>query len=283
MLPQIERGEFLVNDDIERMVREAEQAHRKRVESAERASASDGPDAGRQLVRRQSARIFEGVAVFVIAAQSLYVFGLNYCWILLIPLAFYSVVRVRKAKSRKKDIRYRINPIERFNIGSYVAGFEEITRSMRGMECLVGESDFIFVLRNGEELVRIPRNAVNHISVVDRVDVVDQPALGRKLVRGLCLALAGRRGEERGDVRCLAVDWSTEEGPNRKLFFEFSGPYANEEAYAALNMLYRYLRPRAAKPGDNERTCPHCGEIVRKTALICVHCGKFPGKPVISA
>jgi hypothetical protein len=258
------------------LVKEAEEAQRKRIQSADKAFTSAGPDPGKQVVRRESAKIFEGVAVFVIAAQSLYVFGLNYCWILLIPLVFYGAVKIKRSRSRKKDLRYRINPIERMSVGTYVAGFDEITRSLTGIECLIGDSDFIFVLRNGEELVRIPRDTVNHISVVDRIAPEEQPTFTGKLVRGFSYLLAGKEGEgKKGEKRCLAINWESGQGLSRNILFEFSGPYANEEAYSALNVLYNYLMPRPVRPGEDETACPHCGKVVKKQALACTHCGKY--------
>jgi len=272
------RGNRLVRDEIERRIREAEEAHRKKVQSADRDFAASGPDPGGQLVRREAAKIFEGVAILVIAAQSLYVFGLAYCWIFLIPLGLYSAVRLRKARSRKRVLKYRINPIERVGVGSYVAGFDEIKRPLRRMECLVGESDFIFVLRNREELVRIPRDSVNHISVVDSVTAAKDPTVSEKLARGLYFLLAGKSSREgQGERRCLAIDWETEEGVNRTLLFEFAGPYANEEAYSALNVLYKYLMPRPARLGQDERTCPYCGGIIKKSAFACSNCGRYVG------
>jgi hypothetical protein len=274
------KGDCLVNDDIERLVREAEQAHRKKVQSADKAFASSGEDPGKQLVRRESAKIFESVAIFVIAAQSLYVFGFNYCWVLLIPLALYGTVKLKRVRSRKRGLKYRINPIDRVSVGSYVEGFDEIKRPLPAIECLIGESDFIFVLRNREELVRIPRYAVNHISVVDRVTAVKSPTLPGKLARGFYVLLAGRGGKEReAEKRCLAIDWETGEGTNQSLLFEFSGPNANEEAYSALNILYKYLMPRSARPEEDERTCPYCAEVIRKNAFACMHCGKYLGPP----
>ena len=272
------RGDRLIKDEIERRIREAEQAHRKKVQSADREFAASGPDPAGQLVRREAAKIFEGVAIFVIAAQSLYVFGFTYCWIFLIPLGLYGAVRLRKARSRKRGLKYRISPIEKVGVGSYVAGFDEIKRPLRGMECLVGESDFIFVLRNREELVRVPRDSVNHISVVDSVAAAKDPNLSQKLARMLYFLVAGKSGREgRDDRRCLAIDWETGEGANRTLLFEFRGPYANEEAYSALNVLYKYLMPRPAKLHHDERTCPYCGEIIKKNVFACAHCGKYVG------
>ena len=47
--------------------------------------------------------------------------------------------------------------------------------------------------------------------------------------------------------------------------------------FGPLGLLTVGLMSRSEEPGDDERKCPYCAEVIKKQARVCKHCGNEVG------
>jgi hypothetical protein len=201
----------------------------------------EDPTPDRRLSDRDSTRIFQRVAAVVVLAQALYILDFAYWWILVMLLIFYGAMKFASSQSRKKAFVDQFDPSRRVPVGKYVTGFEDIRPSLFSVECLVGESYFVFISYGGAELGRIPRDGVNRVSVDDRHEMAEPATTMTRITRLISFLMTFGGGG--GNRRYLLFDWNSAEGARQITLFEFTGSSAHEDAYAAVNTLYRYLKP----------------------------------------
>jgi hypothetical protein len=235
---------------MEKPIKETYQVFKKKTLPRDQAFMAEmgpgDPAPDHRLSDRDSTRIFQRVAAVVVLSQALYILDFAYWWILLMLLVFYGAMKFAASQSRKKAFVDQFDPSRRVPVGKYVTGFEDIRQSLFTTECLVGESYFVFISYGGAELGRIPRDGVNRISVDDRHEMAEPATIMTRVTRLISSLMALVGGKE--NRRYLLIDWNSTEGARQITLFEFTGSSAHDDAYTAVNSLYRYLKPRPESP-----------------------------------
>lgn len=171
-----------------------------------------------------------------------------------------------------------LTTIDQAALGKYLVGLPGADESV-AVWCYVTDDSFIFrqVTKVGLGFAEIPRDSINEIRLDTRSEMTQRLAVGRMLAFGV-LSLAMPK-KERIESFCLLIDWDDRQGTRQNAVFQFAGPYGSERANKAATTLKKYVKPKVARLGAGEKTCPYCAETIKREAIVCKHCGRELSSP----
>lgn len=181
----------------------------------------------------------------------------------------------RKQKIQGIESGEKTPILERVRVGKYLGGLPDCTSTEPMVDCVITNSDFVFLSMGGGEIGRIPRNSVNDIIVEDKVAVTQRLTVTRMLALGLFSLAAPKKVKHK--EMCLVIDWNDRNGMRWNTVFEISkadGFDVNSITNRALIGLKKHQLQKIQIIREDEKKCPYCAEIIRKDAIVCKYCNR---------
>lgn len=165
--------------------------------------------------------------------------------------------------------------LPRIYLARYLTGFPDHNQPLEPVYCLVAAADFIFQYGSGayaREIFRLPRHALAAALVDDKTVIAQRLTTVTRLAFFGPFALALPK-KKKADSFWLDLEWrDLPEGVSRHAIFEFDGLQCDGYARLAANELLKHALSPPAGPGPDDKTCPHCAEIIKKDARLCRFC-----------
>jgi hypothetical protein len=176
-----------------------------------------------------------------------------------------------------------------FRVGRYLVGLENWSTVTDNVECVVAPGAFVFAKMNGQELGRIPRDAIEEVALDDKSQITQRLTVTRMVALGV-LALAAPKARKIKEW-CVGIRWVDAKGLKRAAVFEFTGPRPEEDANKVAGQLISYALAKAqpspaatihAPERADSKTCPFCAETIKAGAIMCRFCNRELPKPSVA-
>lgn len=196
----------------------------------------------------------------------------------IIGIIVFIILGIAAQKNNEKNAQIMkeklesLGAIDSVDVGVSITGLENNSATNFSITCGISEDDFIFLLSNGKEVGRIPRNSINKIIVDDKSKITQHVTVGRVLALGIFALAVPKTSKELSFY--LLMDWNNEEGIVENTVFEFSRVNSNILANKALTTLKKYVKQKVERLKVEEKKCPYCAEIIKKEAKVCRYCGR---------
>jgi len=86
---------------------------------------------------------------------------------------------------RSERLLRRYSARTHFSVGRYIVGLEDQNHVTDNVECVVGPHDFVFAKMGGAPLGRIPRDAVEEVTIDDKSQIVQRLTVTRMVALGV--------------------------------------------------------------------------------------------------
>ncbi len=162
----------------------------------------------------------------------------------------------------------------RVPMGRYIGGIAGVSGPKDHVECHIDDFAYVITSRHDQELLAIPRNAILNICCEEKSKLL--PLL--TATKNLSFSALGLDPAKKKSLTgyCLVFDWN-DHGLRQNVIFEFKGLHPKTNAHRVMSALLRYRRAAGSVLRSEEKFCPSCAEVIKKSAIICRWCQSHVG------